>query len=266
MPLTELLGRNKEEVWTCCDMMTEPSLKAPRILLNQPLATGNTVALEERLVHYLANVMRLKFGEAVLAFNGADGEWLCRFEPAGKKAALLYPERQVRPQPKQGDIWFAFAPIKSERLDYLVQKAVEMGVSDALPVFTERTQGRQFNAGKALANMVEAAEQCGILAVPRLHDAQTFAEFVRSLPQDRVLVFCDEEAEHRNPVAAIHAVPRGAKLALIIGPVGGFSDSERQQLIDRANTVRISLGPRILRADTAAVAALALVQAVIGDW
>jgi 16S rRNA (uracil1498-N3)-methyltransferase len=240
--------------------------KVPRVYVDADLAPGVDVTLDAKLLHYLATVMRVAPGEQVTAFNGRHGEWLCRLLQPTRKTGILKAESQTKPQPKTGDIWFAFAPIKSERLDYLVQKAVEMGVSDAFPVFTERTQGRHFNAGKARANMVEAAEQCGILAVPALHDAVGFDGFLSALPTGRTLIFCDEDAEHRNPLDAVAAIGRSMPIAIIIGPVGGFSEPERQQLMARPGTVRISLGPRILRADTAAVAALAVIQAAIGDW
>jgi 16S rRNA (uracil1498-N3)-methyltransferase len=247
-------------------MPTDTLKKAPRLYLQATLGPGPTVPLDDPQFHYLANVMRLGAGDAVLAFNGRDGEWLCHLDLPTRKKGSLICEKQTRPQPPLGDIWFAFAPLKTDRLDYLVQKAVEMGVSGAFPVFTERTQGRQFNAGKAIANMVEAAEQCGILSVPPLHDAQGLDRFLAAFPKERTLVFCDEEAAHENPVASIRSLAKGAPLAVLIGPVGGFSDAERKAIAALPRVLRISLGPRILRADTAAVAALALVQAVIGDW
>jgi 16S rRNA (uracil1498-N3)-methyltransferase len=239
--------------------------QAPRLFINAPLTVGARLELAPEQVHYLAGVLRLQGGAAVLAFNGNDGEWLTRFEPTAKKKGALLCESQIRAQPVATDLWLLFAPLKSARLDYLVQKAVEMGASQVLPVFTERTQAQRFNADRARANMIEAAEQCGILGVPELQPENTLVRLLRDWPKDRRMIFCDEAAEVANPVDSLTGHV-GEPLALIIGPEGGFSDTEREALMQLPKVTRLSLGPRILRADTAAVAAMAVIQAIAGDW
>ncbi|MBI3703918.1 MAG: 16S rRNA (uracil(1498)-N(3))-methyltransferase, partial [Rhizobiales bacterium] len=228
--------------------------------------------------NYLLNVLRLKRGDTLLLFNGRDGEWRASLAGAGKRALTAMVGERLRQQPKPSDLHFLFAPLKHARLDYLVQKAVEMGASKLQPVITRHTQVARINLERMRANCIEAAQQCGILTLPEVVEPRTFAKAVAA-DADRLLVFCDEEAEVRDPVAALAAGRPSAQallpaeaarvalpLAVLIGPEGGFSEDEREALRQRPNVVRISLGPRILRADTAAVAALALVQAVLGDW
>jgi 16S rRNA (uracil1498-N3)-methyltransferase len=170
----------------------------------------------------------------------------------------------VRPQPRPGDLHFLFAPLKHARLDYLVQKAVEMGASHLQPVMTRHTQVARVNIDRMRANAIEAAEQCGILHVPTVGAA---IGLEAAMSVDRLLIFCDESAEVANPLDALAAVrPRQLPVSVLIGPEGGFADEERSMLAKLPNVVPIALGPRILRADTAAVAALALVQAIVGDW
>jgi 16S rRNA (uracil1498-N3)-methyltransferase len=245
--------------------VNQGSRQAPRLHVEPALEAGAAIMLSPEQVHYLGSVLRLSAGAAVLAFNGRDGEWRSRFEPAGKKKAVLVCEAQTRPQPDSTDLLLLFAPLKSARLDYLVQKAVEMGASRVLPVFTERTQAQRFNAERARANMIEAAEQCGILAVPSLLAEEKLGVILHNWPGERRMIFCDEAAEAENPIAALTGLP-AEPLALIIGPEGGFSDGERRGLMDLPKVTRLSLGPRILRADTAAVAAMAVIQSVLGDW
>ena len=177
-------------------------------------------------------------------------------------------EEQTRAQEKSGGLHYLFAPLKHARLDYMVQKAVEMGVSRLAPVVTRRTQTARVNLERMRANAIEAAEQCGIICLPEIAEPVTLEKALASWPQDRKLIFCDEHEAVSDPVAALRlAIPdRGAPLALLIGPEGGFEDSERRLILDMPQAAPLSLGPRILRADTAAVAALAIVQAAIGDW
>jgi 16S rRNA (uracil1498-N3)-methyltransferase len=201
-------------------------------------------------------------------FNGRDGEWRTALTQAGRRDVALVAEACVRPQSPPGDLHLLFAPLKHVRLDYLVQKAVEMGVSTIQPVLTRHVQVTRLNLDRMQANAVEAAEQCGILGLPEIAEPRGFDAVIDSLDPKRLLVFCDEDAETRDPVAALAAhhgeTPR--PLAVLTGPEGGFSEQEREALLRRPNVVRLSLGPRILRADTAVVAALAVVQAVLGDW
>jgi 16S rRNA (uracil1498-N3)-methyltransferase len=237
----------------------------PRLFVTGDLALGLGVALDRAQANYLGNVLRLGAGAQVLAFNGRDGEWLCRLAAVTRKELALEPVRQLRPQPAAGDLHYLFAPLKSARLDYMAQKAVEMGASLLAPVLTRRTQVSRINLERLHANAIEAAEQCGVLAVPAIAAEQKLDRAIAALEPERRLIFCDEDAPLANPVTALGALPP-APLALLIGPEGGFDPAERRWLSERPNTVRISLGPRILRADTAAVAALAIVQSTLGDW
>jgi 16S rRNA (uracil1498-N3)-methyltransferase len=222
------------------------------------------VPLDRAQAHYLGTVLRLTSGERVLIFNGRDGEWSATVQTL-KRAAGLVAETRTRPQPVPADLHYLFAPLKAARLDYMVQKAVEMGVSALQPVLTRHGQVSRINAERMLANAIEAAEQCGLLSLPEIKPLAHLADVLAAWEPERRLVFCDEDAEVKSPVAALSGLP-AAPLALLIGPEGGFSAEERDMLLKRPHVVRLSLGPRILRADTAAVAALAIIQAVAGDW
>ena len=240
-----------------------------RLFVEDDLEIGTLIALDRDKSHYLLRVLRMKEGETILVFNGRSGEWLAKISVSTRKSCSLEILRQTRPQPTTDEVWYAFAPLKSARLDYLVQKAVEMGVTRLMPVITRRTQATRLNEGRLRANAIEAAEQCGILALPSIEPETKFAAFIASWRKagNATLVFCDEDADLANPVEALKALPHGATaVCVIIGPEGGFDPEERAALLDLPNAIRISLGPRILRADTAAVAALALVQATLGDW
>jgi 16S rRNA (uracil1498-N3)-methyltransferase len=242
-----------------------PPISGPRLHVASNLATDASIGLDAAQTNYLANVLRLKAGAAVLAFNGRDGEWRCAVEPAGRRDIALRALVQTRPQPAPGDLHYLFAPLKSARLDYMAQKAVEMGVSHLRAVLTQRTQVVRIKTERLVANTIEAAEQCGILLVPEILPELKLERAIAALEPARVLIFCDEDAPVRDPVKALQAVAAGP-LALLIGPEGGFDPAERRWLAARPGTVRLSLGPRILRADTAAVAALAIVQSTLGDW
>lgn len=245
--------------------MPVPDLPRYRLHLDAPLAEGRPVPLAREQVNYLLNVLRLKEGDEVLAFNGRDGEWVAAVAANGRKQADLRPLRQVRPQVPRPDLHYLFAPLKHARLDYMAQKAVEMGAGLLQPVLTRHTQVSRLNLDRLRANAVEAAEQCGILALPEIRPELPLDSALAALEPERLLIFCDEGMQQDSPVAAL-AGARPGPLALLIGPEGGFDEAERRRVLARPNTLRISLGPRILRADTAAVAALALVQATLGDW
>ncbi|HEX8165340.1 MAG TPA: 16S rRNA (uracil(1498)-N(3))-methyltransferase [Beijerinckiaceae bacterium] len=247
--------------------MAPYDFSAPRLFLDAPLAAGAHVPLDRAQANYLLNVLRLKPGGRVLVFNGRNGEWRASLAEAGRKSAALVLQEQARPQVPPGDLLYLFAPLKSARLDYMVQKAVEMGVSALQPVFTRRTQAARVNRERMRANAVEAAEQCGILSIPEILPEADFPRALGALEADRLLVFCDEEAPVANPVQALSDLRDStAKAAVAVGPEGGFTEEERALALRHPRVVRVSLGPRILRADTAAVAALGLVQAVLGDW
>jgi 16S rRNA (uracil1498-N3)-methyltransferase len=240
---------------------------APRLFLDAPLKAGEGVALDRGQANYLLNVLRLKSGGSVLVFNGRDGEWRAEIMEAGRKAAALVPREQIRAQVPPGDLLYLFAPLKSARLDYMVQKAVEMGASALKPVVTRHTQVTRINRDRMRANAIEAAEQCGILSIPEILPEENFSRALGALEPDRLLVFCDEEASVANPVEALSGLRGHAGgIAVLVGPEGGFAAEERALVLHHPRVARLSLGPRILRADTAAVAALAVVQTVLGDW
>ncbi len=251
-------------------MMPRYDFRTPRIFLDAALGGGTEVALDRDQANYLINVLRLTKGDGVLLFNGRDGEWQAELTGTGKRSLSAAVGAQQRPQPEPVDLHFLFAPLKHARLDYGVQKAVEMGVSRIQPVLTRHTQVARLNLDRMRANAIEAAQQCGVLALPEIKEPVAFKSLVGTIDAGRLLVFCDEDAEVTDPVAALAAIRldnwHSLPLAVLIGPEGGFSEDERETLVKRPNVVRLALGPRILRADTAAVAALALVQAVLGDW
>jgi 16S rRNA (uracil1498-N3)-methyltransferase len=244
--------------------MSGYDFRSPRLYVRAPLEEDANVALERAQTHYLGTVLRLQSGSRVLVFNGRDGEWHATFALRRRVGSLMVVAR-TRSQTAPPDLHYLFAPLKGARLDYMVQKAVELGVSRLVPVLTRHGQVARVNAERMHANAVEAAEQCGILSLPDIAPPLALARLLVERDPARCLVFCDEDAEVTSPVAALTAAPR-APLAVLIGPEGGFAPDERASLLKLPNVIRLSLGPRILRGDTAAVAALTLVQAVIGDW
>lgn len=250
--------------------MASYDFNAPRLFVDAPLNGGARIALDRGQANYLLNVLRLGTGDPVLIFNGRDGEWKAEISVEGRKAADLVCVERIREQTARSELIYAFAPLKHARLDYMVQKGVEMGAGVLQPVRTRRTQSTRVNLERMRGNAVEAAEQCGILTLPEVREEENLDKFVRALGDDVLVVFCDEDSPVSNPVEALKAEVEGrnnaAKLAVIIGPEGGFTDEERALVIAHRKCARLSLGPRILRADTAAVAALAIVQSVLGDW
>jgi 16S rRNA (uracil1498-N3)-methyltransferase len=241
--------------------------RTPRLFVDAPLAAGASLPLDPAQANYLRNVLRLKAGDGVLVFNGRDGEWRARIAGTGRRKSALEIGERERAQTSGPDLHYLFAPLKHARLDYMVQKAVEMGASRLQPVTTRHTQAARVNLERMRANAIEAAEQCGILTLPEIGAPMSLTEMIAAREPSRLLVFCDEDAEVRDPVAALAAFRANTPpLAVLIGPEGGFAGEERAALLALPNVVRLALGPRILRADTAAVAALALVGAVLGDW
>jgi 16S rRNA (uracil1498-N3)-methyltransferase len=236
-----------------------------RLFVADDLDRDCRIVLKRDQAHYLRNVLRLAAGAELLTFNGRHGEWLARLEDDGRRGSALTALEKRRAQTAPGDVHLLFAPLKHARLDYMVQKAVEMGASRLAPVITRRTQVARLNLERMHANAIEAAEQCGILSIPEIVPVKALAQALASLEAERRLVFCDEEAGASDPLAALRGTSPGP-LAVLIGPEGGFAPEERRMLLARPATTRLSLGPRIMRADTAAVAALALVQACLGDW
>jgi 16S rRNA (uracil1498-N3)-methyltransferase len=251
--------------------MLRYDFRTPRLYVDVPLQEGVNVTLDSGQANHIANVLRLKAGDPVLVFNGRDGEWRALLAAAGKRVLTLNIDARSREQSMALDLHYLFAPLKHARLDYMTQKAVEMGASRLQPIITRHVQVSRVNLARMRANAIEAAQQCGILTLPEIGAPLSFERMIAERQPDRLLVFCDEDAEVRDPVAALavmrptHAA-KAIPLAVLIGPEGGFATEERRMLTALPNTVRLSLGPRILRADTAAVAALALVGAVLGDW
>ena len=249
--------------------MPRYDFRSPRLHVDSRLAPGQRIALDGAQGNYLRNVLRLKAGDGVLVFNGREGEWRATLADGGRRAAALIVGEQTRPQTPALDLHYLFAPLKHARLDYMVQKAVEMGASRLQPVLTQHGQVARVNLERMRANAIEAAEQCGILSLPAIAAPIPLDRMIAEHDPARLLVFCDEVADVKDPVAALSAARSSAgrlPIAVLIGPEGGFADHERAALAGLPNVVRLALGPRILRADTAAVAALALVGTVLGDW
>lgn len=238
---------------------------ARRLFVDVELRAGAPVRCSDEQANYLRNVLRLGAGAEILTFNGRGGEWRARLLVEGKRACLLEPMEQVRPQEDGPDIHYLFAPLKRARLDYMVQKATELGVAALQPVLTRHTVAERVNLGRMRSNAIEAAEQCGILRIPEIAEPDRLDRVLARWDRTRPLIFCDERAPIQSPVVALGAVAPGP-VGVLIGPEGGFSTEEREGLVEQPFTVQLSLGPRIMRADTAAVAALALVNAVLGDW
>jgi 16S rRNA (uracil1498-N3)-methyltransferase len=250
--------------------MPRYDFRTPRLYVDAPLQAGAKLPLEASQVNYLRNVLRRKAGEAMLVFNGRDGEWRGTLADGGKRSVSLVIDALVRVQTPALDLHYLFAPLKHTRLDYMVQKAVELGTSRLQPLHTRHSQVARVNLDRMRANAIEAAEQCGILTLPDIEAPVTLDRLIAERDPARLLVFCDEDADVKDPIAALSAArPRdvaAVPVAVLIGPEGGFADEERAALVRLPNVVRLALGPRILRADTAAVAALSLVGAVLGDW
>ncbi len=244
--------------------MPTHDFRTQRLFVEAPLAGGREMTLDKPQSHYLANVLRMEAGAPLLLFNGRDGEWRATIARAHKTATMLTLLDQSRPQTPPSVITYAFAPLKSARLDYMVQKAVEMGAGRLQPVLTHHTQVTRVNVERMRANVREAAEQCGLLRLAEVAQPLSLEAFLigREGAADHLLM-CDERAE-APALTILQGLAPSGPATLIVGPEGGFSSDERERLMV-AGAARLSLGPRILRADTAAVAGLALVQAVLGD-
>ncbi len=234
-----------------------------RLYVDHALAQGQAVPLRDDQAHYLFGVMRLGPGDAVALFNGRDGEWRATVAQAGKRGGILTCEAQTAPLRLPPDLWLLFAPIKKARTDFIVEKATELGAARIIPVHTRHTNADRIRQDRLQAHAVEAAEQCGGTFVPEVTDLHQLDRLVADWPADRRLLWCDEAMVGR-PVSLRDHPP--GPWAILIGPEGGFSGDEQTRLRALPQTTAISLGPRILRADTAAVAALTLWQAALGDW
>ena len=247
--------------------MPAADFRSPRLFVDAPLSADATLVLDRNQSNYLGNVLRLAAGASVLVFNGRDGEWQAAIA-GGKRAERLTLLARTRPQNALQDVTYVFAPLKHARLDYMVQKAIEMGAAALQPVMTRYTQASRVNTERMRANVVEAAEQCGILSIAAVAEPLALAKYLDGRDPARLLIFCDEAADVADPLVALAGARAAAAagIELLIGPEGGFAEEERALLLRQPNILRLALGPRIMRADTAAVAALALVQAALGDW
>ncbi len=236
----------------------------PRLYVETPLSSGAEFALQKEQGHYLVHVLRQNSGDAVALFNGRDGEWLCYITTVAKKSVEVRVEQNVAAVKPPPDIDYLFAPLKHARLDYMVQKATELGARRLHPVITQRTIAERVNLDRMKANAVEAAEQCNLVFVPEVMEPTTLAKVLATWDHSRRLIYCDETASVANPLEALKNITTPA--AVLVGPEGGFTNEERAHLKSLPFVTAISLGPRIMRADTVAIAALTVVQAAIGDW
>ncbi|MXU66791.1 16S rRNA (uracil(1498)-N(3))-methyltransferase [Oceanomicrobium pacificus] len=235
-----------------------------RLFVDAPLSGGQQVMLTRDQAHYLFGVMRQGVGAPVLLFNGRDGEWRAKVAEAGKRAGRLDVVEQTAAQALPPDFWLVFAPIKKARTDFIVEKACELGMRRIQPVFTAYTNSERLRRDRLQAHVVEAAEQCGGTFVPDVAEPVKFERLLADWPEGRQIVFCDESRDARPMAEAVAGLTGPA--AVLIGPEGGFSAQEAARLRARDDVIPVTLGPRILRADTAAAAALAILQSVAGDW
>lgn len=245
--------------------------KIPRLFFDGLLSDGAQLEAGREQANYLRNVLRLPVNADVLVFNGRDGEWMARTRYEGRRQCALDVVSQTRVQTPSNNLHYLFAPLKHARLDYMVQKAVEMGAGILQPVMTQHTQVTRVNEERMRANVIEASEQCGVLSIPAVAPVEKLNAVLEKWPQDRLLIFCDEDEPVADPVELLRSRATGAgkpcsSVTLLVGPEGGFSPDERERIRNVPGSVTISLGPRILRADTAAVAALTVVQTALGDW
>jgi 16S rRNA (uracil1498-N3)-methyltransferase len=246
--------------------MAVHDFNAQRLFVEQPLHAAARVVLSREQANYLVNVLRLSAGDRLRVFDGSSGEWEAELEPVGRRDAALWVRDKLREQTAGPDIHYLFAPLKRARLDYMVQKATELGVAHLQPVITRHTVAERVNTDRMRANVIEAAEQCGVLRVPTIAEPARLDAVIAGWDDARILIVADESAPPSSPIGALAPIGVGKPVALLIGPEGGFADNERDLLATKPFVRKISLGPRIMRADTAAVAALALIASTIGDW
>ena len=239
---------------------------ATRLFVRPTLSTGGEIELDPAQAHRLRNVLRLGDGAVVAAFNGESGEFLCRVIERGKRRLALLVERQLRTPEEAADVWLIFAPLKRARLDWLVEKASELGARGFFPVWTTRTQPERLNRERLQAIAVAAAEQSERLSVPEIGEPQRLDRLLADWPVNRRLIVCDETGGGAPIAAVLPAMPADEPAALLVGPEGGFAETELDALGKLPIVTRVGLGPRVLRAETAALAALAVFQAIAGDW
>ena len=234
-----------------------------RLFVDHTLGEAQSVPLSKDQAHYIFSVMRKSIGETILIFDGNNGEWEASIEEISKKSGVLFCIKQTKPQIMPPDLWLFFSPLKKVRTDFIVEKATELGVAKIIPVQTEHTNADRVKLSRLSAHAIEAAEQCGGTYIPKIEELQKINEVLENFPLDRRLLFCDEKLQ--APEVNLENLKKG-KWAILVGPEGGFSEVERNHLKGLKFTFSISLGPRILRADTAAVTAISLWQNYLGDW
>lgn len=238
-----------------------PPKSLPRLFVRQPLGEGASIELDRNQANYLGNVLRLSEGAELFLFDGGSGEWVARISEAGKKRMVLVVERRTKELETVPDVWLAFAPVKRTQTDWLVEKATELGAARLIPVITQRTIVERVKLGRLESIAIEAAEQCGRTMLPRMEEPLSLAHFLDQRVEERRLYFADERGG-----APVGQAMRAGPAAILTGPEGGFTEEERQQVLSAANSVAISLGPRVLRAETAALAALTAFMALGGHW
>lgn len=239
-----------------------------RLFIETNLPGDGFITLEQDQSHYLANVMRLKEGARLALFNGKDGEWAAEISDIKKRAVTVRVTEKVKEQMEEPDVWLVFAPIKKARIDFIAQKATELGVGHLHPIYTHRTIVDRVKTERLHANAVEAAEQCERLTVPTVAEPTKLEKLLDDWPENRRIMFCDEDLSGTSAHKALTEAGAGKKYpwAILIGPEGGFDENERERIKAMPQTTVVSLGPRVLRADTAAMAALTLWQSAVGDW
>ncbi|MBL0849354.1 MAG: 16S rRNA (uracil(1498)-N(3))-methyltransferase [Candidatus Liberibacter ctenarytainae] len=237
-----------------------------RLFVDFSLQSGHQAQANEFQHHYLAHVLRMKEGDKILLFNGKEGEWLSNISYKRDKHITFSVIQQKRTQTLPSDLHYIFAPIKTKRLDYMIQKSVEMGVSILFPVITRYTNNTIHNIDRVRTYTISSAEQCNILTIPSIYSPVTLDSLLEDWDHSRRIVFADESCSYKRPFEALQEIPHGSPLALLVGPEGGFHPEEQKKLRSLPFVIPLSLGPRILRSDTAAVAGLALIQSICGDW
>ena len=245
--------------------MGKYDFKTQRLYIETEIITDSNIDLDRSQSNYLLNVLRLKNGANIQVFNGHDGEWLGEIYTSGRKNCAIKILHQTKEQPSPSHLQYCFAPIKQARLDYMVQKATEMGAGIIQPIFTQHTQISRLNSERMKANIIEAAEQCGVLCIPQYREPVKLINFIDQWDNDNIILFGDEVSENENPLKTMQGVT-AKNPAVLIGPEGGFSQQERELLLSKNFVIPLSLGPRILRADTAGVAIMTIAQSVLGDW
>ena len=245
--------------------MPHYDFRRTRVFVTEDLTEETVFPANPSQANYLLRVLRKAEGDLIQVFNGRDGEWLAEIVNVHKRDCALRLTERIRAQPPEPDLVCCFAPLKKARMDYLVQKCVEMGAGVLQPVLTEFTQVERVKLERMEANVIEAAEQCGVLHLPKVRKPVTLRALLEAWEPDRALVFCDEAAPVGDPVPVLRGLDR-TRFGFLVGPEGGFSDAERQLLLGLPHVAVIALGPRILRADTALVAGLAALQIAVGDW